>query len=155
MRFPKTPFMKRTFELAERLPVKLIPYIMDMPESSPNTFLFYNNSRAYSDGTTTTGEQLAAHDPFKVSGYVTEPGLATRGGALKRVKDELERFRAPFRDSGSIAEKMENLFKQTNGFSMRSYLTSLPKPMSPKDINWCETHDNSTGGYDRSLTEST
>ena len=51
MRFPDTPFMKRTFDLAKSrgLNVKLIPYIIQMVKP-PNTWLLYNNSRVNNQG---------------------------------------------------------------------------------------------------------
>ena len=154
MRFPDTPFMKRVFDLAtnRKLPVKLIPYIMQMVEPSPNTFLFYNNARINNQAPNVTG------DPFSVSGYVTDSSLTTPQGVSQKVAEVLQPFRDLFRaQSGEqppdIASAMSDLFGLTNKFSMRSYMFGLG--MNARDISWCETLDKSTGWYDRALTEST
>jgi len=153
MRFPDTPFMKRVYDLAENrnLPVKLIPYVMQMVEPTPNTFLFYNNSRVNNQDSSITG------DPFNVSSYVTDSTLTTPQGVAQKVATVIQGFRDFFRpEQGkpppNIKTVMEVLFELTNQYSMRSYMFSLP--MDPRDINWCETLDKSTGWYDRALTES-
>ena len=154
MRFPDSPFMKRTFDLARNrnLPVNLIPYIMQMYKPSPNTFLFFNNARIHNQDDSVTG------DPFSVSGYVDDPELTTPSEVSKKVAAVIQPFRDMFRDSpghkADIAAGMEQLFAATNTFSTRSYMLN-PVGMNPKDISWCETLDKSTGWYDRALTEST
>jgi len=152
MRFPDTPFMKRVFDLAENrnLPVKLIPYIMQMVEPTPNTFLFYNNSRVNNQDSSITG------DPFNVSSYVTDQDLTTPQGVAQKVASEIQGFRDMFRSNPgrpppNIATEMAVLFEMTNQYSMRSHMLSLS--MDPRDINWCETLNKSTGSYDRALTQ--
>lgn len=151
MRFPNTPFMKRTFDLAQNrgLNVTLIPYIMQMVKP-PNTFLFYNNTRVHNQ------EQSVTSDPFHVGSYVTDPDLRTPEGVHRRVSEVIQPFRNLFRHypnkQTDIATAMDRLFKATNTFSMRSYM--FANNMDPKDISWCETLDKSTGWYDRALTES-
>jgi len=146
MRFPDTPFMARTFDLARKrsLPVKLIPYIMQ----AKNTFLCYNGKSIYSD------EANLTPDPFNVSGYVSQ-GLTTPQEVTQKVAQVLEPFRSFFLPGHqpSIEAAMTQLFHETNAFSMRSYM--LLRGMSTEDISWCETLDKSTGWYDRALTEST
>ena len=147
MRFADTPFMKRVKCLADDLGVERIPYIMEMKPPSANTFLFYNNARAYNQAPS------VSKDPFKVSGYVDDPDLRTPEGVSKKVADVLKRFRDPF-TTHSIADAMKDLFEKTDRYSMRSYMFERCN-MNDKNVSWCETLDKSTGWYDRSLTEST
>jgi hypothetical protein len=153
MRFPRTPFMERTFDLAERrnLPVKLIPYIMQMAPPSPHTFSFFNNARVNNQDSNVTG------DPFNVHAYVNDPNLRTPSGVSRHVATVIQPFRDLFRAPAGaqpdIATGMENLFTATNIFSMRSYMFQLG--MDARAISWCETLDKTTGLYDRALTEST
>lgn len=151
MRFPDTPFMKRTYDLAlyRGLNVKMIPYVMQMVDP-PNTWLLYNNSRINNQDPSVTG------DPFNVSSYVANPKLTTPEGVATRVSEVIQPFRDLFRHTSGqktdIAASMDILFEETNKFSMRSYM--FQNNMTSKDINWCETLDKSTGWYDRALTES-
>ena len=154
MRFPDTPFMKRLYDLANNrsLPVKLIPYIMQMIDPSPNTFLFYNNVRVNNQDSSITG------DPFNVSSYVTDPNLTTPQEVSTTVAEVLQPFRDLFsaqcgEQQKDIVTAMDKLFKITDRFSMRGYMFEFLQ-MNGKDINWCETLDKSTGWYDRALTES-
>ena len=144
--------MKRTFKLAEKLPVTFIPYIMQMVHPSPNTYLFFNGARVHNQDSSITG------DPFNVSAYLNDPNLTTPEEVSHQVATVIQPFRDFFRVSASgvtpeIAAGMEELFAATNKFSMRSYMFQLG--MDAKAINWCETLDKSTGWYDRALTEST
>ena len=156
MRFPDTPFMKRVFDLAtnRNLPVRLIPYIMQMVKPLPNTFLFYNNAGVKNQDSSVTS------DPFNVSSYVNDPGLTTPQGVSQKVAEVLQRFRNLFRaptpggQLPDISKAMAELFRLTDKFSMRSYMFD-PVGMDSRQINWCETLDKSTGWYDRALTEST
>ena len=154
MRYPDTPFMRRTFDLIKNrgLNVKLIPYIMD---DSPNTFLFYNNVRVNDDGD-------IRGDPFGVQNYVVDQNLKTPEGVAKKVAEVLRPFRDLFvPTTGSaqtlptpdIGPAMAKLFEKTNIYSTRSYMLT-EKRMDPKDVHWCETLDKSTGWYDLALTES-
>jgi hypothetical protein len=152
MRFPDSPFMKRTFDLARNrgLNVKLIPYIMQMVSPTPNTFLFFNNARINNQDSSVAG------DPFNVSSYVTNEALTTPKGVSTRVTEVLQPFRDLFRhtegQTTDISAAMDTLFEETNKFSTRSYM--FQGGMDAKDIQWCETLDKSTGWYDRALTES-
>ena len=148
MRYPDTPFMKRTFDLIRNrgLNVKLIPYILQMVAPEPNTFLFYNNARVHNQDKSVSG------DPFDVGSYVVDQTLTTPEGVAEKVAQVLQPFRGLFLRM-PIAEAMKILFEETNNYSMRSYMI-LVKGMDPKDVQWCETLDKSTGWYDRALTES-
>ena len=149
MRFPDTPFMARTFDLIRnrKLSVKLIPYVVE----ADNTFLRYNGRTIYRQ------ESNAIPDPFTVSGYVSR-GLT----GPKEVAAQMARILDPFRNlfkadsSGNqpdIGAAMAQLFKETNEFSVRSYM--FLQGVRAEDISWCETLDAHTGGYDRALTEGT
>ena len=152
MRFPDSPFMKRTFDLARNrgLDVKLIPYTFQMVDP-PNTLLYYNFSRVNNQAPSVVS------DPFNVSSYIADADLRTPEGVSKRVLEVMQPFRNYFRhldkQKPDIAASMQLLFKETNQFSLRSYM--FQNKMTGKAINWCETLDRSTGWYDRSLTEST
>ena len=147
--------MGRFFDLVtnRHLQLKLIPYIAQMTEPSPNTFLFFNNSRANNQNSSVIG------DPFRVSGYIDDPNLATLQGVSQRVLEALQPFRDLFRAKlgqrlPDVETGMRRLFELTNTFSMRSYMTHALR-MSARDISWCETLDRATGWYDQALAEST
>ena len=149
MRFPDTPFMKRTFDLARNrgLPVTLIPYIRE----TPNSFWFFNNV-----GIKNQVSDLTEDDPFDVSGYV-DPSLASPAAVSQKLAEVIEPFRNLFVPDSSgnqpdIATAMAVLFNETDMFSMRSYMSQ--GGMRAEDISWCETLTTSTGWYDRALTES-
>ena len=150
MRFADTPFMRRVFDLAKRLPVKLIPYIMEMVDP-PNTFLCYNNVSIHNNDTSVTG------DPFNVSSYIKNPDLMTPQGVARRVSAVLQPFRNLFRipnmTSSEIKTAVDQLCEKTAKFSMRSYMYK-EFHMDDREVSWCETLDRSTGWYDLSLTES-
>jgi hypothetical protein len=151
MRFPDTPFMKRTFDLAENrgLKVKLIPHIIQMVKP-PNTRLFFNNVRINNQDSSVTG------DPFNIASYIDDPDLLTPQGVSKKVGEAIQPFRDMFRASpgqrADIAITIDRLFKDTDKLSMRSYM--FEGGMNAKGIHWCETIDGATGLYDRSLAES-
>ena len=154
MRFKDIPFMKRVFDLAgnRNLPVTLIPYIMQMVEPAPNTFLFFNNARIYSQDTSVIG------DPFNVSSYVNDASLTTPDEVSRRVATLIQPFRDLFRaepgHQPDIEAGMKALFAATDKFSLRSYMIDV-LGMNAKDVSWCETLDMFTGWYDRALTDST
>jgi len=146
MRFPDTPFMARTFDLARnrKLSVTLIPYTIQ----ADNTFLCYNGTSVYSQDSNLTA------DPFNVSSCVSQ-GLTQPKEVAAQVAKMIDPFRNYFMpgNSPNIETAMAQLFTDTNRFSMRSFM--LERGMRSNDINWCETLDKSTGWYDRALTEST
>ena len=154
MRFPDTPFMKRVFDLVRNrnLPVKLIPYVMQMVEPSPNTFLFYNNARVNNQDHSVVG------DPFDVLSYVRDESLTTPQGVARKISAVLQPFRDLFRNRAGeqppdIATAIDQLYSLTNRLSMRTYMSTVLQ-MDDRVINWCETLDKSTGWYDRALAES-
>ena len=152
MRFLDTSFMRRTFDLIKNrgLNIKLIPYIMQIVDP-PSTFLYYNGCRVKNQAPSTSS------DPFDIKEYIADLNLKTPEGVSAMVSGVVQPFRDYFRPvSGKtpdIGTAMERLFKKTNKFSMRSYMSE--KGMTGKAINWCETLDDSTGSYDQALTEGT
>lgn len=127
MRYPDTPFMKRTFDLMKNrgLNIRLIDYIF----TAPNTFHYY---------------------PFSPKGYVDDKYLVE--GAETIVKDMLTPLKAPFKER-PIDEAIKILM-EVDVHSTRSYMALALKPPYPSSaIHWCETMDKSTGWYDRALTE--
>lgn len=152
MRFPKTAFMKRTFDLAEsrNLKVKLIPYVVQMVKPA-NTWLFFNGARVNNQDTSVAG------DPFNIKDHVTEPSLRTPGGVSTKVTELFQEFRDMFRAPSprdqppDIEATMKVLFEKTNHHTMRTFM--LEKGMDSRDIHWCETLNTATGWYDRALTQ--
>ena len=145
--------MNRVFDLFRNrnLPVKLIPYIMDMVDP-PNTFLFFNNARVNNQ------DSAVAGDPFNVLDYIEEVDLATPQNIDQKIRDVLQPFRNLFRPRvcgkvPDIATAIGQLYDRTDKYSMRAYM-SQALDMDDKDIHWCETLDKTTGWYDRSLAES-
>ena len=152
MRFPDTPFMKRTFELAKRLDVELIPNIIHM-EDPPNTRLFYNGNRAFNKPHSEGDDE----DPFNVRNHLHEESLATHKGVDEKVRKLFQEFRDLFRPQSPgasppcIETAMNELFKRTNNYTMRSFM--LEKGVDSRDIHWCETIKIATGWYDRALAQ--
>lgn len=153
MRFPDTPFMARTFDLARNrnLDVTLIPYIREMTDP-PHTWMLYNNVRINNQDSSETG------DPFNVWLYVEDQTLTTPDGVHAKVREVVQPFRDLFRPPSSdepapdIATAMATLFSETDKYSMRTYMLNVTG-MDPKDVNWCETIEEPTGWYDRSLAQ--
>lgn len=152
MRFRNTTFMKRTFDLLENrnLGLKLIPYIREMVDP-PNTWLYFNGVRVNNRDKTVTG------DPFDVKDYVKDQDLTTQQGVLNKIAEVIQPFRDLFRPTRDepppdITTTMNTLFEETNEFSTRTYMLTI-KNMDPKDVNWCQTLDNSTGTYDLAFTQ--
>lgn len=152
MRFPRTAFMKRTFDLAENrgLNVKLIPYVVQMVDP-PNTWLFYNGARVNNMDSSVVG------DPFNIKDHVTDPSLKTPHGVSTKVTELFQEFRDMFRalspkdQPPDIEVTMKELFEKTNHHTMRTFM--LEQGMDPRDIHWCETLSTATGWYDRALTQ--
>ena len=153
MRYPDTPFMKRTFDLFRNRGLQgidLIPYTLEMVDP-PNTWLYFNSVRVNNRDEDVTG------DPFKVKGYVNDQSLTTQKAVLDKLQEVIQPFRDLFRprEDGSypdIAQAIDALFQATNKFSLRSYML-MAKDMDPKDINWCQTLTDAEGTFDLSLTQ--
>ena len=153
MRYPDTPFMKRTFDLFRNreLPgINLIPYTLEMV-NPPGTWLYFNgirvNNRATND----------VVDPFQVGNYVNEENLKTQGAVLDKLQQVIQPFRDFFRPAPDgtkpgIAQAVATLFQETNRFSLKSYMLTVAG-MDPKDVNWCQTLTDAEGTFDLSLTQ--
>jgi hypothetical protein len=140
MRFPKTPFMKRTFELFKSLNIPTMPYHF----SSGHTFLYYNTIRYQRDAN--GNGPPAGTDPFKVQGSVG--ARAIKEGSAEIVASAIK----PFRDALMKDWKtgMKTLM-EADDYSVRSFLRF--KGWNQEVINWVETMEDSTGSFDRALSE--
>ncbi|KZV87220.1 hypothetical protein EXIGLDRAFT_752364 [Exidia glandulosa HHB12029] len=164
MRFPRTPFMNRTFDLVKKVnrgistPIELIDY--HFASIGALKELQYYNGRQLKNG---KPENLAdAIDPFHVNAYRPRYIPAKYSGILQPavIKDVLAQImwdlKADFRNPKlTMEEAMERLVLAHDKDSMRSYLTNNPKYAFPSEvIHLLETFDKSTGWYDRALVES-
>ena len=132
MRYPDTPFMKRTFNLMKNrgLNINLIDYIF----TAPNTFQWY---------------------PIGPFGEVPEEHIEM--GVENIVRGVLAPFKAFFKVQPIDIDKAMEVLMRVDAFSTRSYMSigihPLSKPYPSSTIHWCETMDGSTGRYDSALTE--
>jgi hypothetical protein len=147
MRFPDTPFMKRTFDLinpARQPPIlnpppKMIPYIFEQP----NSFLYFNGSR-------TANVSPLPPNPFNISPMYVPETLLRAGQPADSINAVMAAPRQLFVDN-DLATAMQKLYVQYDQYSMRSWMEK--NGFSSSGINYCETLDKSTGWYDRALTE--
>ena len=151
MRYPDTPAMTRTFELA-RNRLKLDGKMKDYTLKSENAFLHYNGIR-----TTITqyATNFASNDFFKVAdtpdnkeGYVPKSYFDIGYDAL--YKRAIDPFRQYF-----VEKSFEEAFKKLLEYdehSVRSYMiTVLKYPNSV--VRWIETMQWHTGILDAGLSE--
>lgn len=149
MRFPNTPFMWRTYDLAKRLNMKWLDYIMD----NDSTFYFFNGNRI-------NAKQLSEVDPFGVNkgavpDYIDSQFVASNQPSTFISTVVVGPIIAPFAEPDVDIEKaMGDMYQKYDKYSMRSYLFQLPNyNISSADVHYMETLDKSTGWYDRALTE--
>ncbi|KAG1811842.1 flavin-containing amine oxidoreductase-domain containing protein [Suillus subaureus] len=167
MRFPlpqkdsdgnyKTGIMKRLGELINypklndgQVPLKstLIDYYYKA--RAGGSFLYFNNER-YQVSDTSHPPDFRAREMGVESEYVAV-------GVEKIVDDVVEPFSRML-----INDLEKQVHKGMTAYSLRAYMSfkyipsvSLELPpmhLATSVINWCETFDNSTGSYDRGLTE--
>ncbi|KAF8636250.1 hypothetical protein AX16_011020 [Volvariella volvacea WC 439] len=146
MRYPKTTFMTRTFELAEkRLGITMLPYL----RKQDNAFLSYNKisiTKAQNNGF------KPGDDVFKVSvqndGYVPQEWLERGSGYFWEVI--LGELRQLFVDY-PFPVAFEKL-KAFEDYSVTSYLL-LEKKVPFPVVKWWETVESRTGLFDLSLVE--
>ena len=147
MRYPRTTFMKRTFDLVEerlKMPNAFIPYI----RSNDSAFFCYN------DITITRGDnnKKKGQDVFKVSktngGVVPDDDVAKGSGVM--WSEGLGKFRDNFKNM-SFMNAYKELMKY-DGYSVAGYLQHV-KAYSTDVINWFQTQESRTGLIDESLTE--
>jgi len=155
MRFPNTPFMWRTYDLAKRLDMKWLDYIM----AADNNFYFFNNHRVKATTETHPGF-VPEVDPFGVTkgavpNYI-DPQFVAMGEPGDFINNVIVKpIVAPFSVPGvDIEQAMEEMYDKYDKYSMRSYLFQLQNySVSTADAHYMETLDKSTGWYDRALTE--
>ncbi|KAG2356587.1 hypothetical protein BDR07DRAFT_1422808 [Suillus spraguei] len=160
----KTGIMKRLGELINYpklndgpVPLKstLIDYYFKAKDGG--SFLYFNNER-YQVFDPSHPPDFHARKMGVESEYVAV-------GVEKIVDDVIEPFsRMLINDLKQQVNKGWDIMKENDGYSLRAYMSfkyipsvSLKLPpmhLATNVINWCETFDNSTGSYDRSLTES-
>jgi hypothetical protein len=173
MRFPlpqkdsegnyKTGIMKRLGELINYpklndgpVPLKstLIEYYYKA--KAGGSFLYFNSER-YQVSDTSEPPDFRAREMGVESEYVAV-------GVENIVDDVVEPFaRMLINDLEKQVHKGWDVMKENDAYSLRAYMSfkyipsvSLKLPpmhLATNVINWCETFDNSTGSYDRGLTE--
>ncbi|KAI0343917.1 amine oxidase [Trametopsis cervina] len=156
MRFPKTPFMRRTFNLIASLnaavkgSVRLIPF--HNSSAGSEGYQFFNNvhyPRILPEGATNVKY------PYNIATYVPEDYAWVRNPLSMRVRmntimKELRRGLLP--GSSDLDEFVRGLIREYDPYTMRTYLQyRLRYPTSV--INVLETLNGSTGTYDRGLVE--
>ena len=157
MRFPKTPMMKRTFNLFRKLRkeagLSLIPYIFD----NDNSTLQYNSILMK--------RGLSSEDPQKWNVQDIPPDFAQRGWSKL-----VENVTGPFVDQ--LAEDFKRRDKrgwkqmmQYDQYSTRAYMSGNRSDAKPEldqlhlmpyptpVVDWLETFDTSSASYDRALSE--
>jgi monoamine oxidase len=173
MRFPlpqkdsdgnyKTGIMRRLGELINypklndgQVPLKstLIDYYYK--SRAGGSFLYFNNER-YQVSDTSHPPDFRAREMGVESEYVAV-------GVEKIVDDVVEPFsRMLINDLEKQVHKGWDVMKENDAYSLRAYMSFKyipsvnlelpPMHLTNNVINWCETFDNSTGSYDRGLTE--
>lgn len=156
MRFPDTPFMRRTFDLVQNpkrglTGVNLIPYT----KVAGKTLMYFNNTLVCPDLTTPP----TVVDPFglndgTVPSYI-DPTYLQPGQPQAFLENEIYGpLKQPFLATPlDFQEAFETLYANYDQYSLRSYLIEKFN-LSTADIHYMETFDKSTGWYDRALTES-
>lgn len=156
MRFPKTPFMQRTFNLidwvneAEPGSVRLLPYYLDSQGS--DTYKLYNNVRS---PPLPDSPALSADDPFKIAHYIPEEYSWVRNptemnSRWRAIMNELRHGLLP--DGSNLKRWIKYFTMEYNQYTMRTYLQAVKKFPSSV-VNILETFNGSTGGYDLGLVE--
>lgn len=159
----KTGIMKRLGELInytklndgpEPLKSTLIDYYYKAREEG--SFLYFNNER-YQVSEVSHPPDFCAREMGVESEYVAV-------GVEKIVDDVVEPFaRMLINDLEKQVNKGWEVMKANDAYSLRAYMSFKyipsvdlklpPMHLTTNVINWCETFDNSTGSYDRGLTE--
>jgi hypothetical protein len=135
---------------AEPLKNKLIDYHFE----AERTFLYFNNVRRQRP---TGDESFRAEEMGVESAYI-------KVGAGKIISDVVDPFADMIlRDLQTGEHTGWETVKKHDVYSLRAYMSLKylpseevklpPKHLSTNVVNWCETFDNSSGSYDRSLTE--
>lgn len=149
MRFPNIPFMKRVFDLFERLGMRKGELLIEYKYSAANTFQLFNGVRHNSsDGTP------AEVDIFLVSedkgGAVPDDFVAK--GVDNVASDIFGPYAKVFKEEPF--HKAWKLLTEEDPYSTRGYL--LAKKMYPETVvEWLETFESATGLYNNAFVEST
>ena len=147
MRYPKTSFMTRTFELAQkRLGLKMLPYI----RANENAFLSFNKVSV----TQAKNKQnnLTKEDTFNVSvnsnGNVPETYFKDGPDVFwDKILGDLRQYFVDYPFSVAFDKLMK-----WEDHSVTSYLL-LEKGVPYPVVKWWETMDSRTGLFDQSLVE--
>jgi hypothetical protein len=156
MRFPDMNIMTRLFHLFAylNLSASVVPYYMTPKEN--NGYLLYNDTRVRQNA-------LPTGDAFK-AGTIGVDASYIRAGHQNIVDDVVKPFVTALEqdllDGGTAGWEM---IRANDAYSLRAYMSFkyIPDPklqiplVSPPTevVNWCETMGDSTGGYDRALSE--
>ncbi|KAK7686113.1 hypothetical protein QCA50_010925 [Cerrena zonata] len=164
MRFPDIPFMKRMFDLFERINIKnlLIPYTFH----NDNNLLYYNLRPP-----ATTQIAAASVDYFHISASNggTVPDFYAQQQADHWVGLTYDPFKRLFADMNTensidrwiaFQKAWKELTKQDH-FSTRGYMLAgkegkpkdAPDPYPEPVVHWLETMDNGTGLYDHGFVQ--
>lgn len=167
MRFPKIASMRRIFHLFDYEPLNTNGIAL---KKKLNPFLYVgggNNNSIYSyNGVTLRQNAVPPGDPFKAKDVIldTQPDPYIAAGTTAIMDDVIGRFAIPLLkdlETGKT-DGWDKLMKYDK-FSARAYMCreytrsfglNIPDGPLPTDvINWIETFDTSTGGFDRALSE--
>ncbi|KAK7678543.1 hypothetical protein QCA50_018415 [Cerrena zonata] len=165
MRYPDIPFMKRVFDLFDRINIRdlLIPYTFH----HPNNLLYYNLQPP------ATSQIAAARvDYFRVSelrgGTVPDPYAKEQPDHwLGLIFDPFRRLFEGMNDPdpikrGLVFQKAWAELSKQDHFSTRGYMLAgkeskpedAPEPYPESVVHWLETMDSATGLYDQAFVES-
>ncbi|KAF8594150.1 hypothetical protein BDV93DRAFT_459584 [Ceratobasidium sp. AG-I] len=172
MRYPRIPFMKRVFELFEKLQIDKL--FVDYTLSGEKNFMYFNDARH----TVATADQNI--DPFSVS----EPKGTVPLSYLERPQDAGDNWNpvdywtnaiyGPYKelfakiedaaptDRQRIFEEAWDTLTEQDHHSTRGYMLAGPEGKPPKSpaafpepvVQWLETFDSATGLYNQGFVES-
>ena len=163
MRFPESISMKRIFHLFDYEPLnrgslqlreKLTPYFL----SHPNALMSYNG--------VSVPQSLATLHSFRPETVISDvdPTPYISVGYQRIIDDVVNPFAsALYEDLKNDTKTGWDYLRSFDRYSARAYMhfkyspspnLGLPEePLSIDVVNWVETFDNSTGAYDRALSE--
>jgi hypothetical protein len=161
MRFPQTNAMNRVFNLFGYGPLntpdialgqKLTPYYF----GNDNCLMDYNGITKTIAQTKTPGDHFNSAAVGVGSAYIAAGADTIEKDALAPFVDKI------LQDLKTGGDEGWNYLMKFDKYSFRAYLSlaykptiSIPPEPLPTDVvNWMETFNNSTGAYDRALSES-
>lgn len=156
MRFPDINIMTRLFHLFSylNLSASVVPYYLTAKEN--NGYLLYNNVRVRQNALPTGDIFDAGNTGIDIS-YI----LAGHQNIIDDVvKPFVVALQQDLLDGGTAGWDM---LQVNDGYSLRAYMSFkyIPDPqlqiplthLPAEVVNWCETMGDSTGAYDRALSE--